>query len=457
MKMKGKIILGLATVAMVPAILTGCGHDHSSKEEWKSDETHHWHECTGEDCKENLEKEEHEATGTWLSTDTHHYKDCECGYDMNMEEHNFGEFETSSTHHWKSCAECGYQSTKVEHTLEHGLCSCGHYAGEVLTVDKAKTNINLAQGEKAYFRFVAELGKHYALTMETQSNFSSSEIKYYGIYKGNFKEIEDFEYIDNATTDGYVYIEITASTAKENAQFCVYRTGNGASLEVEGTDTEKQLSLGTYDGGESICAKISLKKGYKYAFYIESNDMICAEITNICNGDEVAETTIVDGKLIVDLTHATEDFDGNVHIFINSNEPSQILKVSRYCLLESHTVDTYGHCTSCKAFTGKTESVNGYITVDFDSNETIVYRFEMKSDNYNIKFATSGANAGKTFNYVAYTAQKDSTSGDVKNFNEFEEFGETPSDDYVQGDYIYLLITPNGTDTSVTFQVEETI
>jgi hypothetical protein len=84
MKKKGKIILGLATAAMVPAILTGCGHDHSSKEEWKSDETHHWHECTGKDCKENLEKEEHEATGTWLSTETHHYKDCECGYDMNM-------------------------------------------------------------------------------------------------------------------------------------------------------------------------------------------------------------------------------------------------------------------------------------------------------------------------------------------------------------------------------------
>ena len=51
--------MGLVTAAMIPAILTGCGHkEHDPKDEWKTNETYHWHEC---ECGEKTDIEKHEG------------------------------------------------------------------------------------------------------------------------------------------------------------------------------------------------------------------------------------------------------------------------------------------------------------------------------------------------------------------------------------------------------------
>lgn len=41
-------------------ILASCGHEHSAKNEWEKNETEHWHQCSGEECTELLDKGAHD-------------------------------------------------------------------------------------------------------------------------------------------------------------------------------------------------------------------------------------------------------------------------------------------------------------------------------------------------------------------------------------------------------------
>ena len=143
---KGKIIMGLAVGAMIPAILTGCGHkEHEPKDEWKTDATHHWHECEGEKCDEQLNKAEHEATGNWLTSDTHHWKDCDdCGYDVSYAAHTFDQ-EVVSDNYLKTAA------TETTKAVYFKSCVCGTKGTETFEADKIATTItNIQNLNKTY-------------------------------------------------------------------------------------------------------------------------------------------------------------------------------------------------------------------------------------------------------------------------------------------------------------------
>ena len=61
------ILMSLCLVLPCAFILTGCGHKHSASSEWSSDETSHWHACTGGDnCSEKIDNAEH----TWDEGET---------------------------------------------------------------------------------------------------------------------------------------------------------------------------------------------------------------------------------------------------------------------------------------------------------------------------------------------------------------------------------------------------
>jgi len=143
---KSKIIMGLATAAMIPAILTGCGHkEHDAKDEWESDATHHWHECEGKKCEEKLDKAEHEATGTWLTSETHHWKDCDdCGYDTNYATHTYDK-EVVSQSYLKS------EATATAKAQYYKSCVCGKKGTETFESGKKVGEItNLAINNKTY-------------------------------------------------------------------------------------------------------------------------------------------------------------------------------------------------------------------------------------------------------------------------------------------------------------------
>ena len=105
------------------------GHDYDTL---KSNETHHWDECS---CGVKTNEEEHEYSIP-KSDSTNHWDECECGVKANEEAHDYVA-DKNETHHWKEC-ECGeevekeehkytYAYTKDEETLKYtGVCACGH-------------------------------------------------------------------------------------------------------------------------------------------------------------------------------------------------------------------------------------------------------------------------------------------------------------------------------------------
>ena len=379
MKKKGKIILGLATAAMVPAILTGCGHEHSSKEEWKSDETHHWHECTGEDCKENLEKEEHEATGTWLSTDTHHYKDCECGYDMNMEEHNFGEFETSSTHHWKSCAECGYQSTKVEHKYDKQVstseyfkegtettttyfksCECGHKGTDSFTIDKTEVKVS------GNIYFIID-GQSTKFTLD-QAIFGST------ITGGEFTPSDiEIEFADK--TAGSELKSIKFKNTQLNYRVTLDTNASVKLISGENYTLGQEIDLSSEDTRATFYYRLQTEAGKTYDVLEDSHFLTLSVYDH--TGKELRD----DKNYFVATGNVTY-----LVAFINSEEIGNMFTVTE------HTNHDYNHLGECSKCDSKLEVIthdddddeigtNCYYDLILQKGETKVYRFKLTTEN----------------------------------------------------------------------------
>lgn len=59
--MKRKIFLTIMTLVLTVVLFAACdkGVQHNFSEEWSNNETHHWHACTDDGCKETKDKAEH--------------------------------------------------------------------------------------------------------------------------------------------------------------------------------------------------------------------------------------------------------------------------------------------------------------------------------------------------------------------------------------------------------------
>ncbi len=110
---------------------------HTYSDDWSSDDTNHWHECTSCDDQTDIAKH----TFTDKSDETNHWQECtSCGDKTNIAEHTFTD-KSDDTNHWQECSECGYQkeinahswgdwSLATEPTLTttgtaERTCSCG--------------------------------------------------------------------------------------------------------------------------------------------------------------------------------------------------------------------------------------------------------------------------------------------------------------------------------------------
>ena len=139
---KSKIILGLAVGAMIPAMLTGCGHKHKYGTDLKSNDTQHYYECS---CGKKKDAENHEELATYSHNDTHHWKDCaDCGYDLTIEQHSFNQ-EVASSDYLKTAA------TATTKAVYYKSCICGKSGTETFETDKTTATItNLAISGKTY-------------------------------------------------------------------------------------------------------------------------------------------------------------------------------------------------------------------------------------------------------------------------------------------------------------------
>lgn len=63
--MKKRSIFAITVLMLTIVLFTACdkGEKHSFREEWSSDETHHWHSCADKDCSEIKDKAGHSWNG----------------------------------------------------------------------------------------------------------------------------------------------------------------------------------------------------------------------------------------------------------------------------------------------------------------------------------------------------------------------------------------------------------
>ena len=113
--MKRKSIITVLAIVLVSvlslSIFSACSKKHKFSDEWKYDETTHWHECTTKKHTDTTEKTPHEFTWTvktpaGVHTDKVEKGVCECGYETERTisgtaTHTYGEeWKKDATGHW---------------------------------------------------------------------------------------------------------------------------------------------------------------------------------------------------------------------------------------------------------------------------------------------------------------------------------------------------------------------
>ncbi len=124
-------------------------HVHTFGEEWKNDESGHWHICSSCGSKSNVEAHIYDN-----ACDT----DCNtCSYKREIT-HSYGtEFKSDGENHWYECGVCGTAAEKVAHTYDNDCdadCNdCGHERVVEHTYDDGTVKVEPTEnlvGEKEY-------------------------------------------------------------------------------------------------------------------------------------------------------------------------------------------------------------------------------------------------------------------------------------------------------------------
>ena len=87
---------------------------HTADEEWHTDGTSHWHECTV--CHEKVDEAVHTG-GTATCTAKAVCEICGAEYgEVNPDAHTLGDWLSDEANHWKVCSECSGEVDKAAHT-----------------------------------------------------------------------------------------------------------------------------------------------------------------------------------------------------------------------------------------------------------------------------------------------------------------------------------------------------
>lgn len=215
----------------------------------------------------------------------------------------------------------------VHSTIEHGLCECGAYLGTTLTIGE-ETTFDGIKDETHYFRYAVKQGQHYTRSLTAFNN----EIKLYAKYGANWSTVNVYSVHDVLPVDGYIYVEIKPTSTREIAitmsEAPHANAESAPKLTIEGNATEDTEDLSSKSGG--VCIQLKLDKGFVYEIEAgtEGDSQVCISLSNVYANDTLVQTTQNQGKLILDLTNATENFDGYLHAYINSQD-ANFVKVTK--------------------------------------------------------------------------------------------------------------------------------
>ena len=219
-------------------------------------------------------------------------------------------------------ASCG-EDPCAHAEAEHGLCKCGKYLGTTLEINK-DTIFDGVKDETIYLRYPVQQGQHYGRNLTA----FAEEVKQYAKYSSDkWTEVRTYSVFDVVPTDGYIYVEITPTSSREitiNMYTTLHANSQSApKLEIGENDTEATLDLTDKSG--FVCAQLKLAKGSVYEIEAGTIDsQICIGLSGVYANGAPVQTTESQGKLILDLTSATADFDGHLHAYINSSDQNYI-------------------------------------------------------------------------------------------------------------------------------------
>ena len=146
------LILAAILCASTALALTSCG-DHTFKEEWAKDATHHWHACEDEGCTEVSDKAEH----TW----------------NNGEETTFAT-ETENGVMTYTCTVC--KQTKTAETIFDGVNITQYgMAVDSTTLQNVTVAVKLTSGSQVQESILRLNGNEYSLTAKDGTPISSGE------------------------------------------------------------------------------------------------------------------------------------------------------------------------------------------------------------------------------------------------------------------------------------------
>ena len=129
------LLLAACMFLSLAAMLTACGeHEHSPKDYWQNNDTHHWKDCDADTCSEELDKAEHSYEIT-AKNDTKHTWSCICGKAY-MEDHDYGEAvvvsepsKTAAGVTEYTCEKCEYKKTTYVQYQPKTTVNAGDAAG----------------------------------------------------------------------------------------------------------------------------------------------------------------------------------------------------------------------------------------------------------------------------------------------------------------------------------------
>lgn len=233
--------------------LFGCTtpeHDHSTSDKFLSDETYHWHPCIVENCKQKLNKEEHEMKND-ICTICGYAKSCGQGF------HAFGNSEVTYEDQLmiikKVCQNCGKEETEkitVDLTVDNAVEWDQMFESFKLT--NFSCDISLEKDEEGKWLTTNQCqfdsnGCYYNLQNEIiayAEKVGENEWAYYELDEGE-------KYIKLAETSDKYYKEKLSEAAlnisfKDNFEKFTYNEENGSYECSEVVEAMYKSSEGVY-------------------------------------------------------------------------------------------------------------------------------------------------------------------------------------------------------------------
>ncbi len=293
--MKRKSIIVMLALVLTIAFFTACGEKHKYSDEWKFDETGHWHECIKKKHTDITEKLPHELTWTEKTPAGVHIDKvekgvCECGYETERTIANTGthtyseEWKKDESGHWheSSCdakvpTHAVMKKDFAVHVFDEGVetkpadygvvgertftCTvCGFEKKESINALGAKENeINLVDGktlDKTYDGKVIDVSDKFAFNGNGEVTITFKN-----------KDADDNTYIATAPMNAGEYtvkVSVVATAewkgTSKTFDFTIAKkelTVEVATKEYDGTTTIPANLVGVIDG-ETVTATITM-------------------------------------------------------------------------------------------------------------------------------------------------------------------------------------------------------